>query len=49
MARKVIKGVSNKYFVPGSSSRGYRPVWDAGPASYHKRLTKITGINRPSV
>gem|GEM_PF-1109480 len=47
MARKVIKGVVRNYFVPGSSSGGYRPVWDSGPASYRKRLTKITGINRP--
>ncbi|MFZ5646426.1 MAG: hypothetical protein ACOY30_02285 [Bacillota bacterium] len=49
MAKKVIKGVAKKYSVPGSGPRGYRPVWDAGPAAYHKRIAKITGINRPSV
>ncbi|MFZ5634937.1 MAG: hypothetical protein ACOY40_19080 [Bacillota bacterium] len=47
MSRKVIKGVAKRYFVPGSSPRGYRPVWDTGPASYRNRIKKVTGINRP--
>lgn len=47
MARKMIKGVAKRYFIPGSSSRGYRPVWDTGRASYWNRIKKVTGINRP--
>lgn len=48
MARKIIRGVAKKYNVPDSGPRGYRAVWDTGPAAYHSRIKKITGINRPS-
>lgn len=47
MARKVIKGVAKRYFVPGSSPGGYRPVWETGRAPVWNRIKKITGINRP--
>lgn len=49
VAKKVIKGVAKKYSASESGPRGYRPVWDTGQAAYNKRVTKITGINRPSV
>jgi len=48
LTRRIIKGVAKKYTVPESGPRGYRPVWDTGPASYHSRIKKVTGINRPS-
>lgn len=48
LVKKVIKGVAKRYLVPGSGPWGYRPVWDAGAASYRSRIKKITGINRPS-
>ncbi|MCL6610920.1 MAG: hypothetical protein K6T66_05185 [Peptococcaceae bacterium] len=48
MARKVIRGVAKRHFVPGSGPGGYRPVWDTGRASYCSRAKKLTGINRPS-
>jgi hypothetical protein len=48
LARKIIRGVAKKYSVPGSGPRGYRPVWDMGPAAYSNRIKKVTGVNRPS-
>lgn len=49
MARRRIKGVLKDYHVPGSTKHGYRSVWDMGSAADHKKRTRITGINRPSV
>ncbi|MFZ5595455.1 MAG: hypothetical protein ACOY31_00365 [Bacillota bacterium] len=48
MGRKTIKGAVKKNRIPGIGPEGYRPVWDTGSASYHNRIKKVTGINRPS-
>lgn len=45
---KRIQGVIKEYHVPGSTSLGYRPVWEMGRAADYKKRTRITGINRPS-
>jgi hypothetical protein len=47
LAKKVIKGVAKRYFVPGSGPLGCRPVWETGRAAYHSRIKKVTGVNRP--
>lgn len=44
-----IKGVIKSYQVPGSSKKGYRPVWEMGRAAYRKRLQRTTDDNRPSI
>lgn len=48
MDKKRVQGVVRHYRIPGSTGRGYRPVWDAGLAGNVKKRTRIKGVNRPS-
>lgn len=48
MIRRRIQGVIRRYRIPGSTSTGYRPVWDMGYAAEYKKRTRISGVNRPS-
>lgn len=49
MGRKVIKGLAKKHVVPEINPKGYRPVWETGLVSYRKKISKISGVNRPSI
>ncbi len=48
MNRRRIQGVVRRYRIPGTTSTGYRPVWDMGGAAENKKRSRLVGVNRPS-
>ena len=45
---KKVKGILKGCQIPGTSTMGYRDIWDMGRASNSKKRWRVVGQNRPS-